>query len=170
MFLTCYNPYMSQNCVEFDLKSQSYKGIPEFRKPIFYYRNVGASKQKLIGRYGVFYEEVPINGDEKMRNKFNFRSAASQTEAVNPKDQNVYIDPNLYPVLKFSSSATKETILEAYLEDQKLIVKRLMIQIIDKIRNLRHPSTSHIEFLIIRVLLFIWDYASQIQKSSPLDL
>ncbi|GFQ92851.1 dynein intermediate chain 1, axonemal, partial [Trichonephila clavata] len=118
MFLTCYNPYMSQNSVEFDVKTKSYKPIPEFRRPVFYYRNLGASKPKMFGRYGVFYEVIPVNGEEKMKNKFNFRNVASQTEAVNPKDQNEYIDPNLYPVLKFSSSVTKEAILEAYLEDQ----------------------------------------------------
>ncbi|GFX15354.1 uncharacterized protein TNCV_3302831 [Trichonephila clavipes] len=112
---------MSQNSVEFDLKTKSYKPIPEFRRPVFYYRNFGASKPKILGRYGVFYEVIPANGEEKMKNKFNFRNAASQTEAVNPKDQNEYIDPNLYPVLKFSSSVTKETILEAYLEDQNKI-------------------------------------------------
>ncbi|GBN87451.1 hypothetical protein AVEN_253274-1 [Araneus ventricosus] len=72
-----------------------------------------------IAGYGVFYEEVSLNGEEKMRNKFNFRSVASQTTAVDPKDQNEYCDPNLYPVLKFEGLATKETILKAYEENER---------------------------------------------------
>ncbi|GFY58844.1 dynein intermediate chain 1, axonemal [Trichonephila inaurata madagascariensis] len=74
-------------------ETKSYKPIPEFRRPVFYYRNFGASKPKILG---------------------------IRLKQVNPKDQNEYIDPNLYPVLKFSSSVTKEAILEAYLEDQNI--------------------------------------------------